>query len=168
MIKMLDIRKAVPEDMDRIMEIFAYARVFMKETGNPTQWPDSYPSEDLIRSDMERHTCHVVLKDGVIHGVFVAIEGKDPTYEKIDGSWPNDEPYITIHRIAGDGLVHGIFDSAVEYVREYTDNIRIDTHENNLPMQRHVLRQGFVFCGSIITHDGTPRLAYQWSRKSQK
>ena len=74
---------------------------------------------------------------------------------------------MTIHRIAGDGAVHGIFDGAVEFVRSYADNIRIDTHENNLTMQRHVLGQGFKYCGIIITHDGTPRLAYQWSREEK-
>ena len=76
----------------------------------------------------------------------------------------NDLLVPLIKDIAGDGKVHGIFDSAVEYVRGYTDNIRIDTHEKNLTMQRHILKQGFVYCGIIITHDGTPRLAYQWSR----
>ena len=161
---MLKIRKAVLEDIPRLMEIFASARRFMAGSGNPNQWPDTYPPLDLIEFDIERGACHAVLEDGIIHGVFVAVEGKDPTYDEIDGSWLNDDPYITIHRIAGDGKVHSIFDSAVEYVRGYTDNIRIDTHEKNLTMQRHILKQGFVYCGIIITHDGTPRLAYQWSR----
>ena len=161
---MLNIRKAVLEDIPRLMEIFASARSFMAGSGNPNQWPDTYPPLNLIGFDIERGACHAVLEDGVIHGVFVAVEGKDPTYDEIDGSWLNDEPYVTIHRIAGDGKVHGIFDSAVDFVRGYTDNIRIDTHEKNLTMQRHILKQGFVYCGIIITHDGTPRLAYQWSR----
>ncbi len=162
---MLEIRKAVPEDIPALKEIFASARKFMAASGNTNQWPETYPPEDLIKYDIERGACHVVLEDGTVHGVFVAIEGKDPTYDEIDGAWPNDGPYVTIHRIASDGKVRGIFDSTVEYVRGYADNIRIDTHKDNLPMQRHILKQGFVYCGIIITHDGTPRLAYQWSRE---
>ena len=47
------IRKTKPEDIGRIMEIYAYARKFMAEHGNPNQWgPTRWPPEKLIRSDV--------------------------------------------------------------------------------------------------------------------
>ena len=163
---MLKIRKALPEDLGRISDIYESARNFMAENGNASQWGTSYPDEDILTDDMMEDVLYVIYDDEGIHGVFVAKGGRDSTYEVIyDGSWLNDEPYVTIHRIAGDGKVHGIFDCAVGFVKSRTNNIRIDTHENNLTMQRHVLAQGFEKCGTIITRDGTPRLAYQWHRE---
>ena len=37
------IRKAQREDLPRIEEIYAYARKFMAETGNPNQWGNTTP-----------------------------------------------------------------------------------------------------------------------------
>jgi RimJ/RimL family protein N-acetyltransferase len=44
---------------------------------------------------------------------------------------------------------------------EQRGNIRIDTHDDNLPMQRALEKNGFVPCGRIWCEDGTPRIAYQ-------
>ena len=161
----LKIRKAMPEDLQKIADIYENARKYMAESGNPTQWSDSYPTEEILTDDMMEDVLNVIYDESGVHGVFVAKRGKDPTYEVIyGGSWLNEEPYVTIHRIAGDGTVHGIFDCAVEYVKSRANNIRIDTHDDNRTMQKHLLGQGFVKCGTIITRDGTPRLAYQWHR----
>ena len=58
------IRLAVPEDFTSIMSIYAYARSFMQETGNPNQWGNHFPPEALI---------HKVASDGTIHGFFSQI-----------------------------------------------------------------------------------------------
>ena len=34
------IRKTTMEDLDEVMEIYAGARAFMAQNGNPTQWGD--------------------------------------------------------------------------------------------------------------------------------
>ena len=41
------IRLAVPEDFTSLMSIYAYARSFMQETGNPNQWGNHFPPEEL-------------------------------------------------------------------------------------------------------------------------
>ena len=45
----MEIRKSTTEDLQEIMEIYGIARTFMKNTGNPTQWRNGYPSESLVR-----------------------------------------------------------------------------------------------------------------------
>ncbi len=35
----MNIRPAQPGDLPALLEIFADARAFMAQTGNPTQWP---------------------------------------------------------------------------------------------------------------------------------
>ena len=97
------------------------------------------------------------------HGVFVLIDGLEPTYQYIeDGNWLNDEPYITLHRIASDGKIHGVFKSAIDYCKSICVNIRIDTHNNNKIMQKQIEKNGFERCGTIYVKDGSPRIAYQW------
>ena len=63
------IRNARPSDWDDIMEIYAIARGFMKTAGNPTQWGDIFPPEDMVRNDIEVQQNYVVEVDGrVIEG----------------------------------------------------------------------------------------------------
>ena len=103
--------------------------------------------------------------DGKIQGVFAFILGDDPTYHVIEGgSWLNDEPYGTIHRMASDGVISGLFEKTMPFCLILTDNVRIDTHADNEPMQRAVTRYGFRHCGVIYVADGSPREAFQYSR----
>ena len=159
-------RKAETADLDRIMQIYKIAQDFMIKTGNPNQWRHSHPTEEQIREDIANGISHVSCEDESIHGVFALCEGKDPTYGYIeDGSWLNDDKYVTIHRIAGDQQVHGILEMAVAYCKNYADSIRVDTHHDNAVMQRALHKQGFERCGIIYLQNGEPRVAYQGCMK---
>jgi len=160
---MLSVRDAVPEDFERIMEIYRFAQDFMIRTGNPTQWGHAYPSPELVQEDIRQKACKVICDETGIHGVFAQFDQPDPTYAKIeDGAWLNDAPYVTIHRVAGDGQVHGLFQCAANYGKSRCQNVRVDTHPDNLVMQRQITKNGFVKCGTIHVADGSPRFAYQW------
>ena len=43
----MQIRKATMNDLPDILAIYAYAREYMKEHGNPDQWKDNYPPLEL-------------------------------------------------------------------------------------------------------------------------
>ena len=157
----LTVRASRPEDRQRILEIYEYARKVMKESGNPRQWGDSSPQIYLIDGDIENGTGYVVENGSKIVGCFAMMKGPDPTYEKIyDGEWLNEEEYIVIHRIAscGEG---GILKACLDYCSGVSDNIRIDTHRENRIMQHLLHKYGFTYCGTIYVSDGTPRMAYQ-------
>lgn len=161
----MNIRKAKPKDLDTIMDIYSAAQDFMIASGNPNQWGYSYPTSDLIKNDINNEVCYLILDNDVPHGVFCLFVGEEPTYQHIEnGQWINDEEYVTIHRLASDGKVKGIFKCGVDYCKSISDNIRIDTHNDNLIMQKLILRNGFLKCGTIYVADGTPRIAYQWSK----
>ena len=163
----LDIRTAEPENLETIMEIYRHAQDFMIASGNPRQWGHEYPPEEQVTQDTETGVCRVVLENGRICGVFSICAGEEPSYRRIEeGTWLNQEPYLTIHRIAGDGSAHGIFRCASDYAKRLADNIRIDTHADNRIMQRQIEKQGFVRCGTVFIRGGSPRIAYQWSRAS--
>ncbi len=161
------IRPATAQDLPRILEIYAFARIFMARNGNPTQWPSTYPPEDLLQEDIDAQRLFVVAEGTHICGVFVFALGEDPTYHLIEnGSWRSTAPYGVIHRIAGDGC-GGVFNTALEFASHQADHLRIDTHEDNKPMQHLVEKFGFSRRGIIYTDNGTPRLAYDWIKEHQ-
>lgn len=158
----MNIRNSVPADLPEIQRVYAAARAYMKQTGNPNQWGDTSPELKLILGDFENKTGYVVVEDGKIVGAFAFILGTDPTYLHIeDGEWLNDEPYGTIHRIASDGTVCGIFEEALAFCSARAKNVRIDTHHDNKVMQHKIEKNGFTRCGIIYITDGSPRIAYQ-------
>ena len=155
-----NVRNATWEDLPRIEELYANARRFMAETGNPNQWGNTTPVTSLLEDDISKGYLHVMVSNGIIHGVFYFYIGIDPTYGEIeDGSWTSDTPYGTIHRIAGDGS-GGTLATAVAFAKERINHIRIDTHEDNKIMQRCIAREGFTRCGIIHLANGSPRIAY--------
>lgn len=154
------VRQAQMSDLDRIEEIYAYARAFMAANGNPNQWGKTNPPVSQLKLDIADQLLYVMENETGLHGVFYFYIGDDPTYGKIyDGAWHSDLPYGTIHRIAGDGS-GGILRTAVDFCKRQIDHLRIDTHEDNVVMQRAVQKQGFRRCGIIYIADGSPRIAY--------
>ena len=154
------VRKASKEDLERVQEIYAYARTFMRENGNPNQWGNHHPPVKQLEEDIENGNLYVVCRAGCIHGVFYFFIGEDPTYGRIDGgSWRSSCAYGTIHRIAGDGS-GGILKTAAEFAKQRISHIRIDTHEDNHVMQKALTKQGFQKRGIIHIADGSPRIAY--------
>ena len=159
----LVVRKSVPGDIDRLKDIFAHARLFMESTGNPDQWGDGYPSEELILDDISSGDSYVCVSEGRVVATFVLRGGEDPTYAQIyEGQWLDSAPYATIHRIASSGEVKRIFHIALHFALTLDDSIRIDTHSANKVMQAAILKEGFSYCGVIRCWNGTERLAYQY------
>ncbi len=157
------IRRSTPRDICHIMEIYDAAKLYMRKCGNFNQWTCGYPDNDTILTDIAKKN-HYLAEDeeGNILMVFSFIIGSDPTYNVIeDGAWLNDRPYGTIHRIASSGLQGGMLKACVRYCANMIDNIRIDTHADNSPMQNALHNLNFNFCGIIYLPDGSPRLAFQ-------
>lgn len=157
----LMIRMAVESDLDTLMGIFDTAKQYMAAHGNPNQWIQGYPSEELIRQQIAQKWCHVCLLGEEIVGTFCFIPGPDPTYARIDGAWLSDRPYYVVHRIASNGRVKGVTECCLKWCRERCRSLRIDTHRDNLPMQHLLQKNGFRYCGIIRVANGTERLAYQ-------
>lgn len=155
------IRKTEEKDLAAVLDIYSGARLRMLEMGNP-QWEFSHPTEEMVREDIARGVGYVLEEDGKVIGAFVFVIGEDPTYEYIEnGAWLNDEPYGTLHRVAGDGKTHGVMKAALAFCESQIANVRVDTHEKNLPMQHILDGAGYTRCGRIYVADGSPRIACQ-------
>lgn len=163
----MTIRNSSSEDIPRMIEIFAIARQFMAETGNPNQWAATYPSTELLEDDIRRGDSFVCVDDeGKIVATFVLRGGKDPTYDIIfNGEWKNDNPYATIHRIASSGEVRGIFQAVIMFAFNQYDSLRIDTHRDNKVMRHIIEKSGFDYCGIIHCWNGDERMAYSKDKR---
>lgn len=159
----MQIRRGKAEEIDKIMRIYEQARAFMRKNGNATQWDKGYPSRELILKEIEQGCQYVCEEEEAIVAVFSLCGGPDPTYEKIwDGTVV--EPVSlswSWHRLASSGERKGAGMFCLQWSIEQSEEIRVDTHEANLPMQRLLEKNGFVKCGKIQVADGTERIAFQ-------
>lgn len=157
------IRKANLNDLLEILEIYACARSFMAQNGNPTQWGNTTPKKELLVKNINDGLLYVVEEDGSLQGVFYFNLENDPTYEVIkDGSWLSDRPYGVIHRIASAGKNKGVLKTCIDFCLKKTNHIRIDTHENNTVMHHLLTKYGFSKCGIIFLKNGSERIAYEY------
>ena len=158
------IRHTRIEELQAVMEIYATARQFMRQSGNPNQWSDNYPSTEDIEDDIRLGRSYVCINsDNEIAAVFFfQKEEPDPTYHRIEGgTWLNENPYGVIHRIASSGRTRGVMRAVVNWCFSQINNLRIDTHRDNRVMQQALLQLNFQYCGIIYLQNGGERLAYQ-------
>lgn len=160
----MQVKEATHQDIDTIMGIIDEARTIMRESGNMTQWSDGYPSKEVILEDINNKHAFICLDEDNVVGYFcfMAGEAPDPNYRVIEGGvWLNDAPYGVIHRLASGRKAKGIAKTAFEFAFSKIDNVRVDTHHENIPMQNYLKKTGFTYCGIIHVADGTPRDAFQ-------
>ena len=157
----MTIRKAQLPDLQQIMAVLDAARQIMRSDGNSGQWINGYPSEEIIRDDIENGYGYVVLDnretdpntssnsaDNIV-AYFAYIPSPEPTYAKIyEGQWLDDTlPYHVVHRIGSTPTSHGIFKTIMDwcFANDEHRNIKIDTHRDNRIMQHCILSYGFTY-----------------------
>ena len=155
-------RRAAPSELDCLMALYAGARAFMRANGNPNQWPEGYPPRESVAADLARGVVYVATEGEELLAVFTYEIGHEPVYDTLDGAWLNDaDLYGFLHRLAVARQGGGIGALCLDFCFSQYPDLRIDTHEDNLPMQRLLSRCGFLPVGVVdYGQDGT-RLAYQ-------
>lgn len=165
------IRKANIDDLQKIRLIYQSARKFMCENGNPNQWGKVNPPLVRTEEDIRENNLYVVDSDNDVLAVFYYKFGEDPTYKVIyQGAWLNESPYGVIHRIAVSDKARGkgIAGLCFDYAFGKCKNLKIDTHRDNIPMQRALDKHGFTKCGIIHLVNGDERIAYQKTEKENE
>ena len=158
----MTVRAATYADLSEIESIYGIARRFMRESGNETQWQGGYPSSDVIKADVDLGRLYAVVDGNEILAVFVFAVSNEPTYDKIyGGQWLDTAEYAYIHRVAVRCAGRGIASFIFSWCFEQFSNIKIDTHRDNIPMQKALEKAGFSCCGIIYLASGDERLAYQ-------
>lgn len=154
------IRRANKNDLISIMLIYEEAKKKMRADGNINQWSDKYPDEETLLDDINRGELYIAYDDE-IYGVFMLSFSGEETYKEIQGAWLNEGPYAVIHRIASLGKGRNLLKDAIDFAFASTENIRIDTHEDNNIMRSLLNKLGFTYTGIIHLKSGDERRAYQ-------
>jgi len=166
------IRKTTTADIAEITEIYEQAKRALKADG-VDQWQNGYPNEESLKSDIENNMSYVVVEENgnisEIVGTAALAFGIEPTYNKVfDGGWTTNEPYGFIHRVAvsekfkGRGIVASLFAELERQAKKKNvHSLRIDTHRQNLSMQKAVSKNSYKHIGIIYLPDGAERLAFE-------
>ena len=162
------LRRSEKKDIDRIMEIIDGAKSYLKEN-MVDQWQNGYPNHEAIESDIEKNWSYVYEEDDLVLGTTALSFDGEETYEKIyEGAWISDIDYGVIHRVGVDNSMMG--KSIGSKILEEVDriciqkgiySIKVDTHEDNMAMQRLLDKNGYKYCGVIYLKDGNKRLAFE-------
>lgn len=159
------IRLAEKSDQEAILALYESARQFMAANGNPNQWINGYPGLPQLEADMALGGSYVCQEGDRIVCTFFFWEGEEPTYQKIfDGAWLHSQPYGVVHRITTAPGTKGVASFCLDWCFARCGNIRIDTHQDNLPMQKLLTKNGYQRCGTVYMADGSSRIAFQKSK----
>lgn len=164
----MEFRKAAETDINNIMNIIKQAQTYFKEQGI-NQWQNNYPNVETISNDIANKNSYVLLKDNnIVATAAVSFDG-EKTYNSIyEGEWISNNEYAVIHRIAVDNTYKGLGLSSqiIKHVEELCLNkgvhsIKVDTHEENISMQKLLKKNKFQYCGIIYLEDGSKRIAFE-------
>jgi GNAT superfamily N-acetyltransferase len=148
----LEVRRAVPADVDEIVAMLSEAARWLRARGI-RQWPDPFPRsrvEPLVR----RGDFYLASLDGQPAGT-LALLWSDPTFW---GEQPDDAGYVhalAVRRArAGWGLGARLLDWAeAEVVANGREFLRLDCVAQNQALRRYYEEQGFEPRGEVAVDD---------------
>lgn len=161
-------RKSNQNDIKDIIQIINQAQDYFK-MHNIDQWQDGYPNEQTIYNDIVNGYSYVLCdKNNILATAAVSFDGES-SYNKIyKGNWVSNANYAVVHRIAvkeylkGKGLSSIVLKDIVDLcISNKVYSIRIDTHNDNLPMQTMLKKNNFIYCGIIYLEDKSERIAFE-------
>ena len=164
----MKLRKSTLSDISSIMRIIGQAKEYFKKN-NIDQWQNNYPNHATIKNDIYKEESYVLINDNdILATVAISFNG-EKNYDVIyDGKWLSNENYAVIHRIAvdknhkGKGLSGEVFKNLEKICLDNNiRSIKIDTHKENISMQKFLEKSGFKYCGVIYLLDKSERIAFE-------
>lgn len=161
----MKLRLTKTSDLDAVMEIINQAKSYFKTQGI-NQWQDGYPNEISIINDISQNEAYVLEDNDEVVATAMISKATESNYNYIEGKWLQEDKYIVVHRIAirddhkGKGLAKIILDETLKLFPNIP-SIRMDTHDDNLSMQRFLTKYGFKYCGTIYLENKEKRRAYE-------
>ncbi|SIS57256.1 GNAT family N-acetyltransferase [Salimicrobium flavidum] len=168
----MEFRKTRKDDLPEIMPMIHEAQQKFRAQGI-SQWVDGYPDAETISSDVDKGESYVLADEKEIVASTVISSRQEVTYRTIhEGEWLSDADYLVVHRLVvkedrkNERLASLLLQKTEEIAEDLSImSIKIDTHEENLPMQNLLKKNSYEYCGVIYLEDGSKRLAYEKKRK---
>lgn len=146
------------------------AITFLHEQGID-QWQNRSVTIDHILPVITRQDAYCWIDEYDIIQAFAVLEDYDINYDQLThGRWLFDGPYYAIHRVMmaessrGKGYTRFVF-SDIEKIAyaHHKNSLRIDTHQDNVIMQKSIIKMGFRHSGEAVVADGTSRIIFEKS-----
>lgn len=134
-------RRAVVDDVPTIMEILDAARQFQREHGS-LQWPDDYPSPEIIKEDIMQDAGRVFTLGTSMIG-YISLSPREEYYDTMESVWEDRTSYLVLHRFALSPMYRGqgLSPNALAMVKKEAEErnvgeLRLDTGLENSSMHR--------------------------------
>lgn len=159
----MNFRKVNENEIEIINSLYREGSNLLKERGI-----DQWQGVNLPVATKEAINNIFVLEDDEIIATTILLD-YDSDYDEIfEGEWKSDGDYFAVHRFMthpnklNRGLTTVLFNKIEEYALSFDkSSLRIDTHKDNIPMQKAILKAGYEYCGIVYLYNGVPRLAYE-------
>ena len=132
----MQISLALPQEIDPIMVLIKDAILKMDREGIH-QWNETYPSRELISSDIDESCLYAARIEEKIAGIVVLNEHQYPQYQSVDWS-DKDGKVLAVHRLCvspafqGQGIAKNLMFFAEKYaVKNKYSSIRLDALSKN-------------------------------------
>lgn len=155
------IRKALAADLEEITSLAKIVRENMLKSGL-NQWLGDYPAYNDFYRDFKNDALYIkVIEDKIIGSISILPEN-DPAYLEV--SWQSDKALV-VHRVLvepslqGKGIGQELINHSFSLAKEKGyEAVKIDTHPDNLKMQKMLKSLNFVYRGYLSSIN---RLAYE-------
>lgn len=151
----MEIKLAQISDFDEIWNIYVACRNDMLAQ-NIEQWNQNYPSQNLIRSSIEKKGLYVLWVNKDIVGAINLDEEQDGQYVNIGWTFKEDTPMV-IHRLVvlperqKNGYAQQLMDFAESYAQKSGyPSIRLDAYSQHLRIQNFYQRRGYQIRGEVF------------------
>lgn len=148
------IEQASLDDFADLFPIYRAAKENLDKQGI-YQWTDTYPNEQIIRSDIEKGVLYVLKSEGEIVGAMNLSEEQEPEYANIEWEYDNTKVMV-LHRlvISPDFQGHGwgkvCMDFAEDYARRHKyKSIRLDAYSRNTSVINFYKNRAYKIRGEV-------------------
>ena len=154
----MEIIRATEQELDELLAFYRHVADTM-EGKQIRHWHwGRYPTEEMIREDVQKGELYVLRTDGEITAAVGVVFGQEEAYNALH--WTGGVNPGSFHRLAvhpamqGAGLGGIVLDDVQQLLRRNgCDCVRCDTSENNGPALRFYEKLGFRRCGKMHWED---------------
>ena len=169
----MELIKATENDLRELYSLYRRTAESMQQDGlNQWIW-GIYPTEEMIRDDVERGELYIARTDGILAAAIMLTETPDPGYEGV--SWTGGVHPGFFHRLAvdpplqGTGIGADVLDDAIQILRRAgCDCVRCDTNGKNERAVRLYATMGFRKCGTVHWEETPDETYYTFDKRLKR
>lgn len=156
----MELIRATENEMEELLSFYRHVADNMEESGLQQWHWGRYPSEEILREDLEKGYLYYLREEDGISAAVACMVGQEPEYDRL--SWTCGLHPGIFHRLAvhpsmqGAGLGGIVLDDVLQLLRRAgCDCVRCDTSVKNTRARRLYEKLGFRRCGTM-RWEGSP------------